>query len=122
MASNRFAGIAFVKANGRQIPIRGKWKSTIDKTKREGIAGQDGVHGYKEMPVVPTCEGDCDYLPDVSLEEIKSWTDVTVTLELANGSVHVYRNAWVADVQQLDTEEGSFPLKFEAIDAEEIRG
>lgn len=121
MANNRFAGVAYVKVDGRQIPLRGKWKSTIDMTKREGVAGQDGVHGFKEMPVVPTCEGDVDYLPDVSLEEIKRWQDVTVTLELANGAVHVYRNAWTADVQQLDTEEGSFPLKFEAIAAEEVR-
>lgn len=121
MATNRIAGIAQVKADGRQIPIRGKWKSTINGTKREGIAGQDGVHGYKEMPVVFSCEGDVDYMPDVSLEEIQKWENVTVTLELANGSVHVYRNAWVADVQQLDTEEGSFPLKFEAIYAEELK-
>lgn len=121
MANQRFAGIAYVKAAGKQIAIRGKWKSTINMTKREGIAGQDGVHGYKEMPVVPGCEGDCDYLPDVSMEEMQKWEDITVTLELANGAVHGFYKAWVADVQQLDTEEGSFPLKFEAMWAKEIQ-
>ncbi len=121
MANQRFAGIAFVKYDGKQLPIRGKWKSQIDLVKREGIAGQDGVHGYKEMPSVPTLEGEVDYLASVSLEDIKRATDVTVSIDLANGATHVYRNAWVSDVMQLDTEEGSFTVKFEAIHAEEIR-
>lgn len=121
MASNRVAGVAYVKWNGRQIAARGKWKSNILPTKREGIAGQDGVHGYKEMPRVPTIAGDVTYLEGVSVEELHEIADATITLELANGAVHVLRNAWFADESEVDTEEGSFPVKFEGISGDEIR-
>lgn len=116
----RIAGVAFVKWNGRQLPIRGKWKSNIAPIKREGIAGQDGVHGYKEMPKVPKISGDVSYLPDVSLEELRTITDATITLELANGKVHVLRNAWWSDESEVDTEDGSFPVTFEGLTGDEI--
>ena len=54
MAQNRVAGTAWLKVDSKQYPLRGKWKSKVQADKREGIAGQDAVHGYKEMPRVPT--------------------------------------------------------------------
>jgi hypothetical protein len=121
MANNRIGGIAYVKWNGRQIAAHGKWKSNILPTKREGIAGQDGVHGFKEMPRVPTIMGDVSYVEGCSIEELHSIKDATITLELANDAVHVLRNAWFADESEVDTEEGNFPVKFEGISGEEIR-
>lgn len=120
MAQNRVAGIAYVKWDGRQIAARGKWKSNILPTKREGIAGQDGVHGYKEMPRVPMISGDVTYVEGSSIEELHKITDATITLELANGKTHVLRNAWHSDESEVDSEEGSFPVKFEGISGEEI--
>lgn len=120
MANNRVAGVAYVKWNGRTIAARGKWKSNILPTKREGIAGQDGVHGYKEMPRVPSISGDVTYVEGASIEELHSITDATITLELANGAVHLLRNAWHSDESEVDTEEGSFPVKFEGISGEEV--
>lgn len=121
MAINRIGGVITFKANGRQFAARGKFKSNILATKREGIAGQDRVHGYKEMPLVPTIEGDLSYMIDTSIEEIHALEDATITLELANGAVHLLRNAWHADESQVDAEEGSFPVKFEGKSGEELR-
>jgi hypothetical protein len=118
--SNRIAGIATVKYNGTQIPIKGKWKFDINPTKREGIAGQDSVHGYKEMPKVPHCQGDVSYTAGVSIETLRAIDGATVTLELANGRVIVFQNAWYSDTSEVDTEEGSFPVKFESYSAQEI--
>jgi uncharacterized protein YlzI (FlbEa/FlbD family) len=120
MAVNRIAGVAYVKVDGRQFPLRGKWKSNIHLYKREGIAGQDAVHGYKEMPRIPTIEGDVSYTRDFLIEDLPKITDATITLELANGKTHVLRNAWWSDESQVDTEEGSFPVKFEGLSGEEI--
>lgn len=120
MAQNRIGGVAFIKVDGRQFPARGKWKSNLHGVKREGIAGQDGVHGYKEMPKVPKISGDITYMPDFNYEDLKNIDNATITLELANGKTHVLRNAWWADESEVDSEEGSFPVSFEGISGEEI--
>lgn len=120
MANNRIGGIAYVKWDGKQIEARGSWKSNVLPTTREGIAGQDGVHGYKEMPRVPTFQGDVSYVRGISIEELHKIEDATITLELANGKTHILRNAWFADESEVDAEEGSFPVKFEGLSGEEL--
>lgn len=117
---NRIAGVAYLKVDGRQFALRGKWKSNILPTKREGISGQDGVHGYKEMPRIPTFSGDVSYVEGILVEDLPKIVNATVTLELANGKTHVLRNAWWSDESEVDTEEGSFPVKFEGLSGEEL--
>jgi hypothetical protein len=121
MANNRIAGVAFVKFDGRQLPIRGNWKVGFNKLKREGIAGQDRVHGYKEMPDVPFIEGDVSTTEDVSLPVLLSITDATVTIEIANGKAYVLRNAWTANGYEIETEEGKLGVRFEGMEIDEIR-
>lgn len=120
MAANRIAGVAYIKVDGRQFAARGKWKSNILPTKREGIAGQDAVHGYKEMPRVPTIQGDVSYVEGFLVEDLPKISNATIELRLANGKVHILRNAWWSDESEVDTEEGSIPVKFEGLSGEEI--
>jgi len=120
MAGNRIAGVAYVKYDGKALPIRGGWTVGFNRIKREGISGQDAVHGYKEMPQVPYIEGDVSTTAEVSLETIEGITDATVQLEHANGKVYVLRNAWTADAYEADTEEGKLKVKFEGLDIDEI--
>lgn len=120
MANNRIAGVAYLKYDGKQLPLRGGWNHNIAGLKREGIAGQDGVHGYKEMPEVPYMEGDVSTTPEVSIEELRDVTDATVTLEQANGKTYVLRNAWTSDAYEVDTEEGKVKIKFEGMQGDEI--
>lgn len=120
MANNRVAGVAYLAVNGTQYPIRGKWKHNILPTKREGIVGQDGVHGYKEMPRQPMMQGDVTDLGSISLEELHRITDATITLELANGKVYILRNAWMAEESEVDTEEGQFQLTFQGLSGDEV--
>lgn len=122
MANNRISGVAFLKADGRQIAISGKWTSNLALGgKREGIAGQDGVHGYKEMPTVPKIKGDGCYTRDTSIEALRNIDDATITLELANGAVHILRNAWCSDEIEVNSEDASFGLTFEGLQGEELR-
>lgn len=120
MANNRIAGVAWVKYDGRQLPIKGGWKVNFGKLKREGISGQDRVHGYKEMPGLPSIEGEVSTTADVSMATLVGITDATVTLEHANGMTYVLRNAWTADDYINETEDGKIAVKFEGMDIDEI--
>jgi len=118
---NKIAGTAYIKADGRQYSARGNFTVMVDPFEREGIAGQDGVHGYSEKPVVPYIEGDISDSPDFSIEDLQAVSDATVTLETASGKVYILRNAWAAGVRELDTEEGKIPVRFEGMSGEEIK-
>lgn len=118
MANKRIGGLLNLKCTTAQggsfyLALRGKWKFTPTVTKKEGIAGQDRVHGYKEMPVVPSMEGDVSYEYELDLRRLDEATEITATLELANGRHWVGVAGWRADVSNVDTEEGSIPVKFE---------
>ena len=117
MANQRVAGVAYLKvthATGtQQIAVRGKLKVAPTPTEKEGLAGQDGVHGYKEMPKVPFMELDITNGRDFDPRVLDSATDITATAELANGQVWVGVEGWRAGVSEIDAEEGSIQLKLE---------
>jgi hypothetical protein len=90
------------------------------RQERTGIAGQDSVHGYSELPVVPYVSGDVSTIPGTSVEDIDAVTDATITAELANGTVYVLRNAWRAERSTINTRDGQFNVKFEGLTCDEL--
>lgn len=114
--AQRFAGVAYIYANGRQLPLRGNMTVSITKFERTGIAGQDGVHGYSEMPRVPFIEVDISKLGDVSVEELDGITEATVTAEAADGTTYILKEAWTAGVREVNTAEGSVRVRFEGME------
>lgn len=116
----RVAGIAFIKVNGVQFPLRGNFTVTPTNVERTGIAGQDGFHGYSEMPRVPSIEGDITTLPEVSIEVLQGMTNETVTAELANGKTYVLREAFTAGVREINTAEGSVRVRWEGAECYEF--
>lgn len=117
----RVGGIIFIKVDGVQLQAKGNFTYNYGKPKKEGVVGADKVHGYKEAPQIPFVEGAITDAGDLSLENILAISDATVTLELANGKIGVWRNAWFAGEGSGTTEEGEIAVKFEALSAEEIR-
>ena len=115
----RIAGIAYVKVNGKQYPLRGNLTVSPSPTERAGIAGQDGVHGFSENPRVPYIEMDVSLTSDLSIEELQAITDATVQAELANGKVYVGRNCWCKSALELNTHEGMTRVRFESYDIQE---
>jgi len=115
MAGPRIGGIAFVKVDGTQYPLRGNFTVSPSTTERNGVAGQDGVHGYTELPRVPFIEGDISLTTDVSIDVIDAITEATVTAELANGKVYVLRGAWTKSAQELNTNEGLTRVRWEGL-------
>lgn len=119
-AANRIAGIAWLKVDGRQYPLRGGFTVSPSLTERTGIAGQDYVHGYSELPRVPFIEGDVSTTPEVSLETLQDIKDATVQAELANGKTYVLRNAWTKSAFEINTRDGQIRVRFEGLDCQEI--
>ena len=116
----RVAGIAFFKVDGNLFPLRGNFTVSPSAVERTGIAGQDYVHGFSELPRVPYIEGDLTTLPSLSLEEIEAMVDVTITAELANDSVYVLKEAWCRSALEINTREGQFRVRFEGTTCEEL--
>lgn len=116
----RVAGIAYLKADGNQLPLRGNFSVSPSAYERAGIAGQDRVHGYTENPRVPYIEGDVTLEPEVTIDYLDSITDATVTAELANGKTYVLHNAWTKSAQELNTHDGMTKVRFEGTSCTEF--
>ena len=97
----------------------GSWTYNIGNLKREAVVGNDGVHGFSDMHQVPFVEGAITDQNDLSLAEIQGLTDVTVTIELANGKTIVLNNAWYASEGNVTTEKGEIAVRFEGLSGEE---
>src|ERR1700747_437917 len=80
----RIAGVAFLTVDGTQMALRGNFTVSPSMVERTMLAGQDGVHGYQELPRVPYIEGDLSTLPGFFLEDLLAETDSTVVAQLAN--------------------------------------
>ena len=118
--AQRIAGIAFLKVDGNLYPLRGNFTVSPSALERAGIAGQDYVHGYSELPRVPYIEGDVSLDPALSMDAVEAATNVTVTAELANDKVYVLREAWCRSALELNTREGQVRVRFEGISCDEI--
>ena len=120
MASNRIGGVLTLTIDGTTKQVRGNWTVSPNRVKREGVAGQDGVHGYTEMPVVPGAKGDFTTTPGVSVSDLQNITNSTLQITLANGSTFVLANAWANPAVEINTTEGRYPIDFGCITCTEI--
>lgn len=117
----RVGGIIQVKVNGEIYRAKGAFDYDIGTAKKEGVVGMDEVHGYKEIPQIPYIEGTITDSEDMSLLDLSSIRDATVTLDLANNKTIVLRNAWYASNSKGNTEEGEIEARFEGLSAREVK-
>jgi len=119
--NRRVGGIILFKIDGELFQAKGEFTYNLGVAKREGVVGQDQVHGFKEMPQIPFIEGSITDSDELDLESFLNLRDVTCTLELANGKVVVLRDAWFAGDGNVTTSEGEIEVRFEGLRAEEVR-
>jgi len=117
---NRRSGLLFVKIDGVQRDVIGDFTYNFGLPKREGEVGPDTVHGYKELPQIPFIEGEMRDSNALSVSELLSITNSTITLDLANGKTFVLRQAWFAADGDIGTEEANIQLRFEGKSGEEV--
>jgi Phage tail tube protein len=118
--AQRIAGIAFLKVNGQLYPLRGNFTVSPSALERAGIAGQDYIHGYSEMPRLPAISGDVSLVPELSMDDVEAVTVATVTAELANGKTYVLREAWCTSALELNAREGQVRVTFQGVSCDEI--
>jgi hypothetical protein len=116
----RFAGVAFVMIDGNQVLVRGNLTVSPSSLERTMIAGQDGIHGFQELPRVPYIECDLSTLPNVSLEDLEAQTDVTVVAQLANRMQYSLVNATCKCGFEENTRDGQVRVRWEGLACQEI--
>lgn len=118
---NRIGGTIALKVNGDIYFAKGNFTYNLGKPKREGVIGADTVHGYKETPQIPFVEGEITDRNELSLEDLVTLDEATITLELANGKVIALSEAWYAGEGTGNTEEGNIACRFEGMSCEEVK-
>lgn len=117
---NRLAGIASVTIDGVSFSIVGEGNYRTASAKRETLTGQDGVHGYSEMPGAGKISWKGRDSGTVSIEALNNASNVTVVLSLANGKTIIGRNMWrTGEPIEVNTEDASFSVEFESPDVSE---
>jgi hypothetical protein len=107
--------------DGDQLALRGNFTVSPSPVERTMIAGQDGVHGYQELPRVPFIEGDISTRTDMLLEDIDSQTDVTVVAQLANGMQYTLVGATCKSALEANARDGQVRIRWEGLWCEEQR-
>jgi hypothetical protein len=120
MADQRRAGLIQLKVNGEIQDAKGSFTYNLGRPKREAMIGADGVHGFKETPMIGFVEGAITDRGTLDVTALVNATNVTVTLTLSNGKVIVLRDAWFAGDGTASTEESEIAVRWEGSNAEEI--
>jgi Phage tail tube protein len=118
--AQRFAGTAYVYVDGQQLPLRGNFTVSPSSVERTMIAGQDGVHGYQELPRVPYIEGDISALPsNPTIDSLIAQTDVNVIAQLANGMQYSLVGAVCKGNIEENARDGQMRVRWEGLSCEE---
>lgn len=117
---SRIGGVLNFTIDGTQYAARGNFEVTPSTVKREGVAGQDFVHGYTETPIVPGIKGDLTTTSDLSLETLEGITNSTIQASLANGKTYVLSQAWTTSAFSINTAEGRFAFEAQGVTCDEV--
>ena len=84
------------------------------------LAGQDGIHGYQELPRVQSIEMDMSTMPDILLEDLDGQVNSTVVVQAANGMIYSLTEAMCTAALDPDLRDGQVRIKWEGVAVEEI--
>lgn len=120
MSNNRIAGLLQVQVNGVIMDARGEFSYNLGLVKRDEVVGQDGLHGFKETAQPAFIEGSITDRGTLDVKAIVSATNVSVTVQLANGKTIILPNAWYAGEGTVNAAEGELPVRWVGKSAEEV--
>jgi hypothetical protein len=111
--AQRVAGIAYLTVDADQMSVRGNFMVSPSKVERTMLAGQDGIHGFQELPRVPYIE--CDITTDRGryLERLLIQTNSTVIAALANGMQYTLNGAVCKGGFENNTRDGQVRVRWE---------
>jgi hypothetical protein len=117
---NRIAGAVEFAYNGNVVKVIGNMQTNLGRPIREVLVGPDSVHGYKEMPQAPFIEGEARVVSGFKVKDFVDATNVTATLQLANGSLYQITDGWFEGEGTFGSEDANLPFKFCGLNAEEL--
>lgn len=115
MANNN-AGWATLAIDGTTFNLVSDAGYSTGGRNRETQGGQDRIHGFKELPKAPFIKGKIRDGSGMSVASFNSMTNSTVTLTLNNGKMIVGQGMWTVEVQEVDSTEAMFDVRFEGVD------
>jgi hypothetical protein len=113
--TNRVAGTAYLSVDGVSYALVGELEYSPASFKRESAVGQDRIHGYKEVPTQPHIAGTIRDMNGLSVAALNGMTNVTVTLQLANGKLVIGRNMWTVESQTSKTLDATVEVRWEGL-------
>ena len=120
--AQRIAGIAQLQVDGVIMALRGNFTVSPSSVERTMLAGQDGVHGYQELPRIPYNEGDCSTVQGFYVKSLLTQTNVTVIATLANDMVYKLTGGMCKDAIEINTRDGQFRVRWEGLSCDEYVG
>ncbi len=108
----KLAGTCYVKANAQQITITGGVECPLMDVKRETIMASGGAAGFSETAQAPYVKVTALKVPGSDLASITKATNLTVTVEYANGDVYTLSDAWVQGEPVHKGDDGTVDLEF----------
>ena len=107
----KVAGTCFIKVDGDQLVITGGVECPLADVKRETI-----TRGYfKEEDLIPYVAVDAVKTPNFPRAKLAGGIGMTITAELADGSVYVLSGAYLVDETKVTGDDAKVSLKFEGI-------
>lgn len=112
MTTMRRAGVAAGFINGVPYDII-ETRYSPSKSVRETLKGQNGIHGFSEMPQQGRIVMSIRDAGGMSVADFSSMSDVEVQLSLANGKTVGGAGMWCTEAVEVNTVEGTMEVTFE---------
>jgi len=111
--SKRKGGIATLSIDGVAYDVVSEAQYLAAKVKRESLIGQSGVHGFSEMPQAQYISATIRDNGSLSTGSLNQLTDSVLVLTLANGKTVYGDGMWNTEFEAVNTQEGTFSIRFE---------
>jgi hypothetical protein len=118
----KIAGVAYLTAGTTQMRLRGNFTVSHSMVERTMLAGQDGIHGYQELPRVPFMEADISTTPDFDITALDGQVGVTVLAQLADGWYFQMTDAICKAGLEQTTRDGQVKVRWEGINVNTWQG
>lgn len=120
MANNRLMGRFTIGVNGLRFKTEKGATFDLGGPKRTTKTGSNGVAGFSEETVQSKLEFSFFIPPGLSIAQIRTWDDVTVSVETDTGQQYVINGGWVTDPQVIEESDGKTKVIIEGPPAEEL--
>lgn len=113
MATNlRRAGVAYLTIDGTAYDVAGDLAYDPTLFNREGLIGQSGPQGFKEMHKFGVISCKIRDAGNMTVGEFNNLTDSTIVCRLANGKTVSGSNMFQTGEIKVDSAEGTFDVTF----------